>query len=244
MATKISFEFSDYDFLGTVCIKNDHGLLINEYKMTIDEFIQSVIDSQHRDVVVKHGRRKILMKKRKRAIVDSGCLPSNCVRQVWTDYKNHQQIVFFDIPKTRWDMKYYDTSIEQVGYPRLLFGYQLQGNKVTEMFLFGLKDNGRIRGDTELFKFPFANVKDGKVCMGGNIYPTITDLYQLSTYHNVFFAAPSSNCYYDTLRNDSGISDLRELYTVLSEKDFPEEWLVSKKMTFDEFIKRIKKSKN
>jgi hypothetical protein len=69
--------------------------------------------------------------------------------------------------------------------------------------------------------------------------PVIKDLAQLATLHQVFFAAPSSTCYYNTNRNESGISDLRELYNRMQGQDFPEEWLTSKQQTFGQYCQEL-----
>jgi hypothetical protein len=234
-------QFSDDFTKGTphcsITVKSPEGAILNEYMMTMDHFVESLLSSEEWE---KRQQRYLILgvKKVKRPVPRfvSPVLPKNCIRHVWLNHEKQDQVVFIEVPKSRWDIHYYDSPMKQVGFPRLIFGYRLQGAKFRSMLLLAVKDVGKIHADTELFKFPYANVSNGRVCLGGNVIPPIQEISQVATYHNLFFAAPSSNCYYSNGRNESGIQDLRELYSKMKDQDFPEEWLSPEKMTFDQFI--------
>ncbi|MBA4535201.1 hypothetical protein [Brevibacillus halotolerans] len=229
---------------------SQHGTVLDEYQMSFDDFIEAIMDSRmktlkaHKVLGVKKRKRfHRIIGKRKLSNpylkIETPYLPTNCIKHFWINRSQKEQLVFIEIPKQKWDISFYNSKFKQVGFPRLIFGYRLKENLIKKIYILAIKDKGRVLGKTEIFKFPFANVLNGSVCMGGNSLPTIKDLTQLSTMHNLFFAAPSSSCYYDTERNYSGISDLRELYTYLQDKIFPEEWLKSKDMTLEEYCKRV-----
>ncbi|EST55758.1 hypothetical protein T458_05365 [Brevibacillus panacihumi W25] len=224
--------------------------VLEEFEMSFDDFAEAIMDSRMKSLkpqkimgMVKRKRLRSIVGKRRipnpLTRIETPTLPVNCVKHIWINRIKREQIVFVEIPKQQWNTSYYNTSLEMVGFPRMLFGYRIRGQEITSLYIFAVKEKGRIKGDTELFKFPFANVSNGLVCMGGNIFPEITDLAQLSTLHNIFFTAPSSSCYFSEGRNLSGISDLRELYTSLQRKDFPDEWLQTKQITFAECCKRF-----
>ncbi|QDX90959.1 hypothetical protein EEL30_00305 (plasmid) [Brevibacillus laterosporus] len=246
-------EFSD-DFLqGTpFChIKvSQQGIILDEYKMSFDDFIEAIMDSRmstlktHKVVgVTKRKRFHRIIGKRKLSNpynkIETPYLPTKCIKHIWVNRAQKEQLVFIEIPKQKWDTSFYNSKLDQVGFPRLLFGYRLKENFIKKIYILAIKDKGHVLGQTEIFKFPFSNVSNGVVCMGGNSFPNVKDLTQLSTMHNLFFAAPSSSCYYSSERNYSGIGDLRELYTYLQDKMFPEEWLNSKNMTLDEYCKSL-----
>jgi len=237
-------QFSDDFSQGTpycdVQVKSSDGAILNEYIMTLDHFVDAIMSSEMQEMVEKKyritGVRKVTRKIQRFV---SPILPKNCIRHIWLNYEKQDQVIFIEVPRKRWDIRYYDSPMEQVGFPRLIFGYRVQGATFKNMFLLAVKDSGKIKGDTPLYKFPYANVSNGRVCMGGNVLPPIQEISQLATYHHLFFAAPSSNCYYGTERNESGIHDLRELYTKMQHRDFPEEWLASEKITFDQFVSKL-----
>jgi hypothetical protein len=247
---KFSDDFTQHTPYCTVQVTSSEGVKVDEYVMSFDDFVESIRNSETENLrpmrilgVQKRKRlRKIIGRKRMKnpAIrIETPTLPVNCVKHIWINRAQKIQMVFIEVPKGKWDIAYYNTAFEQVGFPRMLFGYRIRDGRIQQMHILAVKDKGRIREDTELYKFPYANVSNGMVCMGGNTLPVIKDLAQLATMHQVFFAAPSSTCYYDTKRNESGFSDLRELYNRMQGQDFPEEWLTSKQQTFGQYCQEL-----
>lgn len=263
LSRKITLEFGD-DFMNgnTLCnlqVKSPEGIIIDEFQMTLDNFISSVTDADIREMMPKKmlGVKKVpkltfgpiwkIIKKGKKEVQNpyrkfgTAILPKNCVQHIWINRIRKSQIVFVDVPKSQWDITFYNTPLEQVGYPRMLFGYRIIGNKVNTMYILAVKEKGRITKETEIYHFPYANVSNGTVCMGGNQLlklPDIEDLWQLGTYHNLFFQAPSSACYYNSERNLAGFTDLREFYRHMENRVFSDEYL-RKQGTFKEFVKQI-----
>ncbi|MGZ0049330.1 hypothetical protein [Brevibacillus gelatini] len=99
--------------------------------------------------------------------IETPTLPVNCVKHIWINRAQKIQMVFIEVPKGKWDIAYYNTAFKQVGFPRMLFGYRIRDGRIQQMHILAVKDKGRIREDTELYKFPYANVSNGMVCMGG-----------------------------------------------------------------------------
>lgn len=247
---KFTDDFKNQTPYCTVMVTSSDGVKVDEFVMSFDDFVESIRNAESttlkpmRIIGVKKIKRFWKIKGKKRLHnpsirVETPTLPANCVKHIWVHRLRNEQMVFIEVPKGKWDISYYNTPFQQVGFPRLLVGYRIQDGRILQLHLLAVKDKGRIRQDTELYKFPYANVEGGKVCMGMNVLPQIKDLAQLATMHQLFFAAPSSTCYYSTHRNESGISDLRELYSRMQDQDFPEEWLTSKGKTFGQYCQKL-----
>ncbi|WP_182101676.1 hypothetical protein [Niallia taxi] len=210
-----------------VKITNEIGVTFTDASMTLDDFLECIKDSLHERKVETYDP------------IDNEMLPKNAFKQVWVRHPLYgitpKQDIFVDIPKKRWDIRCYDTMYEQVGFPRLIMRYRLEGLFITGIDVVAIKEQGRITPDTEIFKFPYSNVSGGRVCMGGNTFPEIKSLYQLETMHNFFFSVPFSQDHYGN-RNLLGFNEIRETCRFMSDKDFDDEMLISKKKTFKEFF--------
>jgi len=250
---------------------DDDSIVIGSYEMTFDDFVESIIDSNMqvlkplRVIGVKKLNTPVRIRGRKKyknnaQSFETPILPQNCLKyinrpagyrtvnavnqsgeSVSLKMKSYEQVIFIEVPKKRFDISYYNSEMKDVGFPRLIFGYVIKDQRIQSIYLFAIKDGGRIKDSTMLYKFPYANVIQGKVCMGSNSLPTIKEIAQLGSMHNLFFAAPSSSCYFNGSRNASGINDLRDLYNRMSGQDFPEDWLESKEITFGQFCNNLLK---
>lgn len=196
-------------------IKVENRLVKDLYKMTLQDFLQVISDAAN---VEEH--------------ISTPLLPSNCIRHTWIKRASGIQEMIIEVPKNRWDITYHVTRFEQVGFPRLLFKYLVSGTSVTIKTIAAIKDDGFLKEDTPLYHFPFSHVDtSGHVCMGGNTMPSIKSINQLGTIHNMFFAAPFGDDY--GVKTTTG-KTLGELFKVLSNNDFNEEWLLNKYMTLSD----------
>lgn len=251
---------------------DDGTIVLGNYQMTFDDFVESIIDANmktlkpRRVIGIKKLNSPSKIRGRKKMentalTFETPILPANCLKyvnrpstikekkrkseegiQASLKYKSTEQFVFIEIPKKQMDYYYYNSEMKAVGFPRLIFGYRIVDQRVSSIYIFAVKEDGRIKENTPLYKFPYANVSDsGLVCMGTNPLPLIKDIQQIGTLHNLFFAAPSSACHYYGLRNNSGFNDLRDLYNHMSNNQFPDEWLVSMETSFGEFFKKLMK---
>lgn len=161
-------------------------------------------------------------------------LPKNCVKQKWINKTKNHQLVYIEVPKQRFDMVYQETKIEQVGFPRLIFKYEINRQRVTLSNVYAVKDHEFLKNETEIYYFPFSHVStSGHVCMGMNSFPEISDIYKLSTFHLLFLNASFGEDY--GAKTTLGLN-VRDLFTKLSNQDFNDDWLLPNK---DETLKTI-----
>lgn len=188
-------------------VKIENRLIQDLYKMTLSDLIRILSESSA-------GGENI----------STPILPQNCIKHVWVNRAAKQHEVYIEIPKRRWDITYHSQAFEKVGFPRMIFKYSVSDTKVILSNIVAVQEQVILTDETPLFLFPFSNVNtDTKVCMGGNELPPIKTLSQLSTFHNIFFAAPFGDDYGSKTSNGKTI---RELFTVLKDNDFNDEWLV------------------
>jgi hypothetical protein len=194
-------------------LKIEKRLVEGNYKMLLKDFLSAVSKS------VDEGE-----------IISTPLLPKNCLRHLWANRTSDKQEVYIEVPKQRWDITYHTHKFEQVGFPRMIFKYEADNGSVKLLTIVALKDNGSIKEDTEIFHFPFSHVDtSGHVCMGGNSFPQIKSLQQISNFHVLFLSAPFGDDYGSKTTTKKG---LRELFKELSNQDFNDEWLLTKKNTF------------
>lgn len=192
-------------------VKVENRLVNGLYKMTLHDLIQ---------LLTKSGIGN--------EIISTPLLPSNCIKHSWVNKAANLQEVIIEVPKARWDITYHTQRFEQVGFPRMLFKYSVAGPDVKLNTVVALKDNGVLKEDTSLFHFPFSHVSsEGHVCMGGNTFPAIKSINQLSTMHVLFLSAPFGDDY--GVKSKAGYN-MRELLTRLSNHDFDDEWLLDKQL--------------
>ncbi|RHW35980.1 hypothetical protein D1B31_17990 [Neobacillus notoginsengisoli] len=195
-------------------VKVNERMVNGHYKMTLEQLMTVISESGVTESISTPN------------------LPQHCIKHVWSNRAENQQVVYVEIPKNRWDITYHNQQFENVGFPRMVFKYIVAGAEVTLSHVFAIKETGFIKDDTPLFVFPFSNVNsDGSVCMGGNKLPNINSLVQISTFHSVFFAAPFGNDY--GAKTTTG-KQLRELFTLLSNNDFEDNWLMPAKIKFED----------
>lgn len=195
-------------------VKVNNRMVNGLYKMTFDDLIKLISES---GIAAEQ--------------ISTPTLPQNCIKHVWINRAKQEQAVYIEIPKNRWDIIYHTQRLENIGFPRMIFKYMISGNSVSLSNIVAIKDKGFIKEDTPLFVFPFSNVeRDSKVCMGGNQLPKIDSIVQISTFHSVFFAAPFGDCY--GAKTTTGKA-LRELFTLLSNNDFDDNWLMPSEHTLE-----------
>lgn len=196
--------FSEY-----VTVTKKNGEIVEGvYKMTLNDLLTEIEDATTRE----------------EDIIETPILPTNCVKFVWRDMFRGSADVYIQIPKNRWNITFFETPISQVGFPRMIFNYSIDRKKVTLQTIVAIKDNGPINKDTPLYHFPFSHVSsEGHVCMGGNVFPTIEEIQQVGTFHHLFLASPFTTDY--GAKTVTG-KTVNQLFDVLKNKDFNDEWLL------------------
>lgn len=137
---------------------------------------------------------------------------------------------------------YHEAKIDEVPFPRLIFGFQLLHDKdeyvISKVYLGACESYGVLNEDSDIYLFPYSNVKDDfTVCWGGTERPILNKISQLTTIPELFFNSANSDCYY----NSANLSNLpyRELLESLRGKEFPEEYLKKSGYTLSDWINKL-----
>lgn len=236
---KVTISFDDNlkctnDYV-SVCLTNQNGIEIDSFRMTLDQAIFSIADN----LIEEQPEMQIE--------TSSPVLPNNCIsygQSISVNTGKRSERFLIEVPKQQWDIYVYSTFFMNVGFPRLLFSYDIplnkNGKQIDRIGVYAVKDDGQpITEKTKLYKFPFSNVSNGILCLGTNSNPTISSYSELTDLHKrFFFNTPfTSDHYANGNRNLSGAKDIRELAINLTEKEFPEEWLLFKEMIIHDLLK-------
>jgi hypothetical protein len=149
---------------------------------------------------------------------------------------------FLEIAPHRRSIYYHEALVDEVPFPRLVFGFELlhRGDEyvITRAFLGACESYGVLNEDSEIYLFPYSNVRsDFVVCWGGTERPILTRISQLTTIPELFFNSTNSDCYYNTA-NSSNLP-YRELLETLKGKDFPEEYLKKSGKTLFKWVNEL-----
>lgn len=216
-----------------VTLTNNNGIVMDQSKMTIDEFIKCLTESTFFD-----------QDEEKTITTLSPILPMNC--PFYFEKKRKNSVVRYIpiiVEKNKWDIMVHNTLFLNVGFPKLLIIYplveSLEGLKIMgNIKIFALKDEA-ISEETSLYKFPFSNVSNGNLCLGTNKKPSINSYADLTNLHKKFlFNTPFTDDYYSN-RNASSASNVREFVISMKDKDFDDELLISKNIQIKELEKII-----
>ncbi|MDH6373776.1 hypothetical protein M2444_005619 [Paenibacillus sp. PastF-3] len=140
---------------------------------------------------------------------------------------NSKCTCFLEVAPHRRSVFLYREEIEEVPFPRLIFGFELLHREdeyvISKVFLGATESYGLLNEDSEIYQFPYSNVDNFVVCWGSTERPILKRLSQLSTIPELFFNSSNTECYYYNA-NNSNLS-YKELLEKLKGKDFPEEYL-------------------
>ncbi|WP_026801313.1 hypothetical protein [Pontibacillus halophilus] len=216
--------FSDY--VSVKDISSDGKVVKEEYLMTVDQLVSVLQRSEYSPA------------NEPSIPVQSPILPDNGFKHVWREQGQTQDVYTF-VPAQQYDIRVHDTFIENVGFPSMIFCYQLDDSKITNLRVVAVKekDMSEISENTEIYRFPFSNVQRSEVCMGANPFPKIESVRELKTLHNFFITIPFTNEWFDANSNNSDVYDLRELFNSVQGQAFPTEWLSSEGITFNQFFR-------
>lgn len=196
------------------------------YKMTLNDLLTEIADATTQE----------------EDLIETPILPTNCVKFIWRDIDRGKADVYIMVHKQRWNITFYETPISEVGFPRMIFKYSIEGKKVRLQNIIAVKDDGPISKDTPVYHFPFSHVStDGNVCMGGNVFPEIEEVQQIGTFHNLFLASPFTSDY--GAKSVTG-KTVNQLFDALMNKDFDDEWLLpfTKSVVDDKTSKTVKQN--
>ncbi len=217
---EISDEISHFSDYVTVKELSSDGTVINsEFSMTIDQLI------------VLLQREKFSIDDEPEKVIETPILPPSVIKHVMVDRKEGTQDFFLHVPKKRWDVTYEGKRYFDVGFPRMVFRVRIKGNHFLTANVVALLENESLSDDMRVYKFPFGNVQSSTICMGANAFPSLKSINDLERFPAYFAALPFSSDWYVN-RNKAGMGGQDEMFEELQGKDFPDEWLSSKEVTF------------
>lgn len=160
----------------------------------------------------------------------------------YVELTKSRRFVFLEVsPHTR-KAFYHEAILEDVPFPRLVFGFELQAREkkwaIVHVYLVALEDQIIPNEESMVFFYPYTNVQSNfQVCWGGQQLPDIERFSQLSTFPELFFNSPNSDCYY--LDANKSKMSYRELMTKIKGREFPQEYLAPTNLTLQEWFNRI-----
>lgn len=147
----------------------------------------------------------------------------------------------FIVSKGMWPCTYFDTKYDSVGLPHALIILTYDGKFVKNPYIFALKTDEVDEG-TFLYNWPFPNIyNDGRVCMGQNSCPEIQTKHELVSVTRWLLQLPYLNDLYNPTTRNVPKMNPRELFNKLSDKEFPDEWLIkcSSVATIGNFMEKL-----
>ena len=168
-------------------------------------------------------------------MISSGVLPAGTFS--YSVDRRGDRYVCVEFSSRYCDMVYQNTEYKDFPLPRLVFGFKLDGERITTVNL-GVPDEGMLTPKTRMFVYPFSNVSGFRLCCGSNRLPDIKSLHQLTGVMYFIMSMPNNNDHYDNDRTKLDL-ELRTLFETLKDKT-PEYYysdvLLESKCTLKDFI--------
>lgn len=210
----------------------DHGL------PTIEEFHNGV--SLGEGVYTHEAVARALLQSLDYSAIKTPILPRNTIFYSEGPSKRY---VFLEIPPHRRKVYYHEAEIEDVAFPRLVFGFQCTMNEnklaITEVYVAALEDQIILNEESKVYFYPYTNVSNETfdVCWGGQRMPMIERVSQLGTIPELFFNSPNSDCYY--ANSNLSKKPFRALAEKLKGKSFPDTFLKDTGFKLQEWINKL-----
>jgi hypothetical protein len=123
-----------------------------------------------------------------------------------------------------------------VGYPRMLFKFTVFGGAVVSLHVRAVKED-RLKNNTQTYYYPYTNVDPlGKACLGTYRYPQVEELYQISTFPDVFYELPNNADLYNP--HHGGGIPLKKLLAANENREFDDSLLAAcPDENYEKFVK-------
>lgn len=223
---KMNFELDTNNKTVTIISEKEHCKNIKV--ISINDFIESILASTNINDIYNlsplykevDGVKLIQVKQRTR--------------------KNKIFVLSFNI--ARYDVPIYSRTYVDTGIPKLLFAVHSVNNKLSSLYCCCVKATD-ISEDTELFEYPFTNVygNDSRVCLGANNFEKGLEDNNYKKLFRVpydFMAMPNTGHSFVQLHNSEGFS-FESLLKYLQHRDFDDNLLVSKGVTYSQWIDKL-----
>lgn len=189
--------------------------------MEMQELASYIVSSVKNESVEYEEKPKLVMA--------SPTLPPNTAK--YARLSDGTDILFLFHPETKANITYHKSEFKDVPFPNLVFCFGVRNEQLVTKTVFAYKDRF-LRDETELYRFPFANVFDGgKLCYFDNT--PIKDLVQLQTFAYTWLNAPFNDHLYNQERCTTLNKPLREIFDTSQGKKFNYDMLVPLNMTFN-----------
>ncbi|MFS1519520.1 hypothetical protein V1503_24135 [Bacillus sp. SCS-151] len=215
------------------------GVKDKHIKTILSQVLKRATLSKHEELI--HSLFKVTAEKaKKKWIMDvlqpyirnekkctSPILPKGCF--LYQELMNGEKVVGIEVDKQRVNIDYHRRSFKQVGHPRLLFIFRIDGQHVCSSQVLAVKDSV-LKSSTEIFRYPFSNVSNNfQACWSDVRQMEIKDISMIGSLPYLFLNSPSNDDLY------SG-TNLRERFLELENKDFDDEILEETPYTLGDFF--------
>ena len=173
-----------------------------------------------------------------RGVVSSGLLPKNCLS--FTAHDNGIRDICLIHPEDKADITFLKTEYKDFPLPRLVFGFTISSEGRISNSRLGVIDKGEMaKPDTKMYRWPFSNVSNTRICVGNNPLPKCTSLHTLSSLPYLILSMPNNLDHFSDKNNRSRMEmrDLLELMKDKPQNHYYEHILVPSGATLGDFIK-------
>ena len=141
--------------------------------------------------------------------VSTGILPSNIIA---LKIGQNARYAVVEYPYETADITYIKTEYKDFPLPRLLFVFTIENSGRISQVNLGIPAPGKLTPETQMFFYPFSNVRGFHMCTGANTLPYINDLQLLKNMPDYILSLPDNDDYFDANHNQKKMSrrDLME----------------------------------
>jgi len=184
----------------------------SDFSMTLDTIQNGIVSTK---AISPHDLEKAFLNSMVDSKTSSGLLPQNCVS--WAKSSKGDTSYYVILHKEEYaDIQYHNTKYQRFPIPRLVFGFQLSGNKIFGVNL-GVIGKGELSEDTEMYHYPFSNVSGFRMCTGSNKLPDIKKITSLANLPYYIMSIPDNDDQYHSSNNKLNLGH-RELLEHLKDK--------------------------
>ena len=186
----------------------------SDASITVDEVYDDTVKTKN---IIPETLIECIKGSIKQETIFSGLLPENCIAYSFNPQSGDCYVVIRH-NETRADIKYMNTTYQNLPLPRLLFGFELDYKWKVRGVTVGVPFDEKLTEDTPMYAYPFSNVSRFSMCTGSNTLPTIKALQSLSNLPYYILSLPNNDDNFSDKDNAIGLCH-RELLEHLRGKD-------------------------
>ena len=148
--------------------------------------------------------------------ISSGLLPEGCIS--YSENEAGDRYVSLLYQGDSADVSYYQTEYTAFPLPRLVFGIHATADGRIRGIRLGVTErNTRLKPSSQMYVYPFSNVREFSLCTGNNVMPRCKSLHTLASIPHFILSMPNNNDYFQPGNNKLRL-ELRELFEHLRDK--------------------------